>query len=470
MNDTLQGAALPQRVNTADKCRCYVRFPLSACERPALWWRIYDGTFNLSAMSWGGRMTVFEIAGVVIFLVAVFGYLNYRFIHLPDVIGITAFGMAASLIVAILGNVNQDLADAAHRMIGQLDFSGTLLHGVLGMLLFAGSLHIRLEEIAREKWIILILATIGVLCSTVIVGSAFHLATQWIGQPLPLLHCMLFGALISPTDPVAVLAILKRVGVPKSLEARISGESLFNDGTGVVAFLTLLGLASGSGESNSFAQAGMLFATEVIGGVAFGALTGYLGFLMLRDIDSYPVEILITLAMAISGYLMAEALGISAPIAVVLMGLITGNRGKHEAMSPETRERLFGFWDVLDELLNLLLFGLIGLEMMTLAFSGSQAVLGAMTIVIVLLARGISITSPMLAIPRLRPVARTAIPIMTWGGLRGGISVALALSLPALEGREQIISSTYIVVIFSIMVQALTLERLAKHLLHKGSS
>ena len=250
-----------------------------------------------------------------------------------------------------------------------LDFSGLLLHGVLGLLLFAGSMHLNIDDIAREKWLILVLATLGVAISTVVVGVALLVVMPWLGLAVPLLHCLLFGALISPTDPVAVLAVIKRVGVPKSVETRIAGESLFNDGTGVVVFLTLLALTAGDGGVDLGATA-LLFATEVVGGMLYGLAVGYLGFRMLRAVDSYAVEIMITLALCTAGYAGAEALHVSAPIAVVLMGLIVGNRGKREAMSEQTRQRLFDFWEVLDELLNLLLFGLIGLEMMTLTLVG----------------------------------------------------------------------------------------------------
>jgi len=258
--------------------------------------------------------------------------------------------------------------------------------------------------------------------------------------------------------------VLKRVGVPKSLEMRIAGESLFNDGTGVVVFLTLLALVGGGAEVGLSSTA-ELFVVEVFGGALLGVAAGYLGYFMLRGVDSYPVEILITLALATGGYAAAEALHVSAPIATVLMGLIVGNRGKRDAMSEVTAKRLFGFWEVLDELLNLLLFGFIGLEMMTLTFSLSQLVLAAAGIVLVLAARWLSVGAAVLVTPRLREIRRPAIVIMTWGGLRGGISIALALSLPAFDGREAMISTAYGVVIFSILVQATTLRRVIQWVL-----
>ena len=405
-------------------------------------------------------MSAFQVVSVVVCLVAVFGYLNHRLVRLPDAIGITAIGVVVSIGAVVLARFDATVATEMRLAVARIDFPEILLHGVLGLLLFAGSLHIDIRDVAREKWLILSLATFGVVASTVLVGAGFFWVTHALGLAIPWLECLLFGALISPTDPVAVLAVLKRVGLPKSLETRIAGESLFNDGTGVVVFLTLLALAGGGGGGGevSVGSTAILFATEVIGGTLFGIAAGYLGYLMLRGVDSYPVEILITLALATAGYAAAEALHVSAPIAVVLMGLIVGNRGRKDAMSDETLTRLFGFWEVLDELMNLLLFGFIGLEMMTLSFSLDQLVVAVAGIAIVLAARLASVAAPILVTPRLHAFRRAAIAIMTWGGLRGGISIALALSLPQFAGREVVISTAYAVVIFSILVQATSLQ------------
>jgi CPA1 family monovalent cation:H+ antiporter len=409
------------------------------------------------------RVSLFHAMGLIVTLVAIFGYLNYRVARLPDIIGITAIGLVVSIIVAVIGTFNPDVAQWAQRAVAGINFSEVVFHGMLGMLLFAGSLHVNLGDITREKWVILILATVGVVLSTGIVGAGFYYVAALLGFPLPFIYCLLFGALISPTDPIAVLGILRKVGVPKSLETKIAGESLFNDGTGVVVFLTLLSVAAG-GHDVSASEVLRLLAEEVLGGVAVGLALGFLGYYLLKGIDSYAVEILITLSLATAGYAVAESLHASAPIAVVLMGLVVGNQGKEFAMSERTRQHLFSFWELIDELLNLLLFGLIGLEVIALSLSLRHVLSGLVAIPVVLLARWVSVGFPILAMSRFRVFTPNTIKIMTWGGLRGGISVALALSLPSFPGREAIVGSTYIVVIFSILVQALTMGRLVRHL------
>ena len=414
-------------------------------------------------------MTSFQILALLVSVVAVFGYLNHRFVKLPDAIGITAIGVMVSIAAVVLARFDAPVADAVKTVVDGIDFPALLLHGVLGPLLFAGSLHLEIADIVSERWLIFALATFGVLLSTAIVGFGFFAATHALGIAVPLLPCLLFGALISPTDPVAVIAVLKRLGVPKSLETRIAGESLFNDGTGVVLFVTLLGLTAAPGPIDP-ASTALLFATEVLGGTAFGLAAGQLGFLMLRRVDNYPLEILITIAMATGGYALAEALHVSAPIAAVLMGLIVGNRGRREAMSEQTRTRLFDFWEVLDELLNLLLFGLIGLEMMTLSSSVLQFAAAVLGIVIVLVARLLSVSGPLLLTRRLGTLRKAAIVVMTWGGLRGGISIALSLSLPNFDGRATVVATTYAIVIFSILVQALTLQRVIVRVLPTPAS
>ena len=408
-------------------------------------------------------MSLFHAIGLIVTLVALFGYFNCRVTRLPDIIGITAIGLIVSIIVAIIGSYNPAVARWAQQAVAGIDFSKVVFQGMLGMLLFAGSLYVNLGDITREKWVILVLATIGVVLSTALVGTGFYLGAQLLGFDVPLINCLLFGALISPTDPIAVLGILRKVGVPKTLETKIAGESLFNDGTGVVVFLTLLSVAT-SGHEVSTSEVLTLLAEEVVGGVVVGLALGSLGVYLLKGIDSYAVEILITLSLASGGYAFAELLHTSAPIAVVLMGLLVGNQGKEYAMSELTRQHLFSFWELIDELLNLLLFGLIGLEVIALSLSVNQMLPGLIAIPIVLLARWVSVGLPVIAMRRFSVFTPNTIKIMTWGGLRGGISVALALSLPQMPGRETIVAATYMVVIFSILVQALTMGRLVRRL------
>lgn len=406
-------------------------------------------------------MSVFHAISLIVTLVALFGYLNHRFFGLPDVVGITAIGLVAALGVTAYGTYDPAVVEWAARTVERIDFAEVVFHGMLGMLLFAGSLHVNLADIDRQKWTILLLATIGVVLSTCIVGATFYGAAKLVGIELPFIYALLFGALISPTDPIAVLGILRKVGVPKSLETKIAGESLFNDGTGVVLFLTLSGIAFGGHEA-SVPQVLLLLATEIVGGVLVGLVLGFAGFFLLRGIDSYAVEIMLTLAMATAGYSLAELLHTSAPIAVVVMGLLVGNHGKRFAMSERTREHLFSFWDLTDELLNLLLFGLIGIEIIALAAPFANLVPALVAIPIVLAARLASVGLPVLALRQFREFTPNTVKIMTWGGLRGGISLALALSLPQFPGREPIVSATYAVVIFSILVQSLSIGPLVR--------
>jgi CPA1 family monovalent cation:H+ antiporter len=413
-------------------------------------------------------VSLFHAVGLLITLVALFGYLNHRFVRLPDAIGMTAIGLVVSIAVVGYGAFDPAVTQWARLAVKDFEFEAIVFHGVLGMLLFAGSLHINFADIAQEKWAILVLATVGVALSSAIVGAGFYFGAKLLGINFPLIYCFLFGALISPTDPIAVLGILRTVGVRKSLETRITGESLFNDGTGVVIFLTLLGIAAGDYEPSVSGIAWLLVA-EVVGGIIVGLALGAVGFVLLKGLDNYTLEILITLSLATAGYGLAELLHTSAPIAVVIMGLVIGNHGKQFAMSERTRQHLFTFWGLVDELLNLLLFGLIGIEVIALSLSPGDFLPGLMAIPIVLFARWVSVGVPVLAMSRFRTFGPHTITIMTWGGLRGAISVALALSLPPFPGRETIVGATYIVVIFSILVQALSVGRLVQRL-HRSTS
>ncbi|TCP02420.1 cation:proton antiporter [Caldimonas thermodepolymerans] len=408
-------------------------------------------------------MTVFQGVGVLFTLVAIFGYLNHRFVRLPDTLGITAVGLLVSAVVAGIATLFPDahLARKAQELASQIDFTDVVFHGLLSLLLFAGALHVDLGKLREHRLPVFLLATVGVLISTAVVGLGFYYVAQAFGFNISLLWCLAFGALISPTDPIAVLAVLKNAGASPAVEAKITGESLFNDGTAVVAFLTLVGLASGTAELSASSIASAL-AREVIGALVVGLAVGYGASFLLRDLDSYGIEILITLAMATAGYSLAELLHVSAPLAVVIMGLVLGNHGAAKHMSEKTREHLDNFWHLLDELLNLVLFGLIGLEVIALAFHWSDIWLGIAAVPVVLIARLASVGIPLAALRNFRQSSPHAVKIMTWGGLRGGISIALALSLPAFEGRDMVIGVTYVVVIFSLLVQATTLGELVR--------
>jgi len=331
---------------------------------------------------------------------------------------------------------------------------------MLSFLLFAGALHVNLDDLLDQKWFIGTLACGGVLVSTAIVGSLTYLGLEWLGHPIPLIAAFLFGALISPTDPIAVLGILKNANAPKRLEIKITGESLFNDGVGVAVFLVLLAMAE-SGRVTPEAM-GWLLLQEAVGGIVLGLALGYGAYLMLKSVDQHSVEILITLALVMGGYAVADALHTSGPIAVVVAGLLMGNHGRHLAMSDTTREYLDTFWELIDELLNAVLFVLIGLEVLVLRFQDEYLFAGLLAIPLVLFARFVSVSLPVQFFRLFEDLTNRATVILTWGGLRGGISVAMALSLPASTYRDAIVAMTYIVVVFSILIQGLTIERLIR--------
>jgi CPA1 family monovalent cation:H+ antiporter len=407
-------------------------------------------------------MPIFTIVSALIAVVALSGYANSKLVRLPDTVGITAVALIISIITVVVGEFVPAVAGFGQRAIRGVDFPDLVFHGLLGLLLFAGGLHCDVAGLARARWVVFVLATVGVALSTALVGYAFYFASNFLGVHLPLIDSLLFGALISPTDPIAALGLLSKARVPQSLLAQITGEALFNDGTGVVVFVVLLDVAQGATRPQASAVA-VLFAQQVLGGVGFGLGVGWLGVLLLRTVDSYAVETLITLAMATAGYAAAQALRVSAPIATVVMGLIVGSYGRAHAMSELTRDRLFMFWQLADDLLNLVLFGLVGLELTALALSLQEFILPALVAVpIVLLARYVSVGVPMAVLSRFQRFEPHIVKLMTWAGLRGALSVALALSLPGGEARELIVTATYVVAIFSILVQATTVEPLAR--------
>lgn len=406
-------------------------------------------------------MSFYDILAILLTLSAVFSYVNYRYVRLPTTIGLMLIALLISMGLILLSKLGLGIEEEAKAVLLRIDFENVLLHGILSFLLFAGALHINISDLARQKWPILLLATAGVVGSTFLVGILSWIVFGWIGLEIPFIFCLLFGALISPTDPIAVIGILRTAGVPKSLEVKIAGESLFNDGVAVVVFLALLEIATGR-HAPTWGAIGLLFIKEALGGILFGLAAGAGAYWMLKRVDNYEVEILITLALATGGYALAEALHLSAPIAIVVAGLLIGNHGRLFAMSDKTREHLDLFWELIDGILNAVLFVLIGLEVLTLTFPAGVLIAGLTAVPIVLLARWISVSLPVLVMARFRSFTPGAVSIMTWAGIRGGISVAMALALPAGPHRGALLAVTYAVVIFSILVQGLTIGRLVK--------
>ncbi|MCZ6799259.1 MAG: sodium:proton antiporter [Nitrospirae bacterium] len=406
-------------------------------------------------------MDLFELLALVLTLAAGFSYLNERIIRLPVTIGVMLIALVLSLLLHLIDQWGFTLKDQAAVWLSSIDFNQTLMHGMLSFLLFAGALHVNLNDLAKNKWVIGSLAVVGTLLSTFLLGWVTWVVLGWLGFNISFLYCLVFGALISPTDPIAVLGILKRAGAPKSLETKITGESLFNDGVGVVVFITILEIATGSHELSVGHIAG-LFLQEAVGGAVFGLGIGYLAYLLLKSVNNYQVEILITLALVTGGYALAQALHLSGPLAMVIAGLVIGNQGRLFAMSESTREHLDVFWELIDEILNVVLFVLIGLEVLVLTFTQEYVTAGLLLIPLVLLGRLVSIGIPLAILQRFRTFTPGAIWVLTWGGLRGGISVALALSIPKGPERDLIVAITYMVVVFSILVQGLTVGQLIR--------
>lgn len=406
-------------------------------------------------------LTLFDIAAILLCLSAVFGYLNHRYLRLPPTIGLVVIAMASSLAIVALDLIVPSLRVSAlvSDALAQVDFHEALMYGMLSFLLFAGALHVDLSDLMSRKWAISLMATVGVLLSTFIVGFLLWLALRLLGTEVPLRWTLVFGALISPTDPVAVLGILKTIRVPKSLEAKIAGESLFNDGVGVVVFTILLAIAVGGeqGEVSATEIAG-LFVGEAIGGAVLGIVAGYIAYRAMHAIDEYSLEILITLALVMIVYSTAVHLHTSGPIAVVVAGLFIGNHGVKFAMSETTRTHLLNFWSLIDEILNSVLFLLIGLEVLIVRFNLGYVGAALLAIPIVLLARTISVSLPIFLLSFRGRFTRGALPVLVWGGLRGGISVALAFSLPENQWKPLVLAVTYSVVVFSIVVQGLTIR------------
>lgn len=407
-------------------------------------------------------LTIFEIGAIFLSITALLTYVNHRFIGLPTTIGVMVISMVVSIAAIFLGFLGfDDLIDYEVSLLDQLDFTEVLLDGMLSMLLFAGALHVNVSDLRRYKLPIGILACVGTLLSTVIIAGALYLVLPLFGFDLAFIWCLLFGALISPTDPIAVMGILQSAGAPKSIETVIAGESLFNDGIGVVIFVLLLGVLS-SGDIPTTYYVAHTLAVEAGGGIVFGLVLGGILYYLLKSIDSYQEEVLLTLAGVIGGYALASHWHLSGPLAMVMMGLMVGNHGRSMAMSDKTRHYVDLFWELIDEILNAILFVLIGLEVVMIAFSSNLFIAGGLTILIALLARLIVVGIITTTFNKQLELPSGAWKVLTWGGLRGGISVALVLQLPDGNERDILLALTYAVVVFSILIQGLSIGKVAK--------
>jgi CPA1 family monovalent cation:H+ antiporter len=411
-------------------------------------------------------VSLFALISVVIVMAALFAFANYRFIGLPTTIGVTLMALVISLALIAAAALGLPIRAPAAALLERLHFGEVLLDGMLAFLLFAGALSVDLGELLGQKLVVGVLATAGVVASTLIVGGLTFLLSRSLGLGFTLLESLLFGAIVSPTDPIAVLGILRSTSAPKALAAQMAGESLFNDGIGVVVFSVLIGLAGADGASAAgigFGTVVRLLATQVLGSLLLGLAAGWLTYLMLRAVDNYQVEALLTLALAMGVYSLATELGLSGPLAVVVAGLLIGGVGRSRAMSARTVEQVDKFWELIDEVLNVVLFVLIGFEILVVPFSSRLLAMGLAAVVLVLFARYLSVGGTILALRRVRRFEPHAIKILTWGGLRGGLSLAMALSLgPQVANRHAIQGVTYVVAVFSIAVQGLTFGKLVR--------
>lgn len=413
-------------------------------------------------------MSLLEILALLLTLSALFGFINHRFLKLPHTIGLMVMAILASGIIVIIDYIvpQYHISTNIKSTLLQIDFHDVVMNGMLSVLLFAGAVHVDLSDLRERKYPIALMASLGLLISTFFIGSAVYYILQYVGLGIPYIWALLFGALISPTDPVAVLAILKSVNIPRQLKAKITGESLFNDGIGVVVFVILLGLAvptAGHSAEFSWLQVGEIFMLEAVGGVILGLIGGYIAFYAMRQIDEHNIEVLITLALVAGIYSIAIRLHTSGPLAVVVAGLFIGNHGAKFAMSENTQKHVFQFWELLDEIFNSILFMLIGLEVLIVASYYNYALIALAVIPVVLFGRLLGVFIPITLLRTKLTFSKGATRFLTWGGLRGGISVALVLSLPDNEYKPILLMLTYITVLFSIIVQGLTIAPLARY-------
>lgn len=415
----------------------------------------------------------FDLLALLLTLSALFGWLNHRFLRMPHSIGLLVMGLGASLLLILLELAvpEERLYDDLVQALRQIDFTAVVMNGMLAFLLFAGSINVNLAALRDRAWPVASLALVGTLLSTGIVGVGFWAVGQLASQPVPLLWAMVFGALISPTDPVAVLSILKNIAVPEALQVEMEGEALFNDGLGIVLFTLLVGFASGSGGDHvGVGEVLGHLAQEAGGGLALGLITGYIAYRAMRAIDDFAVEVLITLALVAGTYALAQRLGASGPLSMVAAGLLIGDRAPRDAMSDRTQGYVSALWTLVDEVLNSVLFLLIGLEVLVLRFQSSVLVFALAAIPVVLVARFCAVSAPLVAFPWSNRLSLRNVPFLTWAGVRGGISVALVLSLPESPSKAILLAATYAVVLFTIVVQGSTLGLVAKHTLEKPAS
>lgn len=414
-------------------------------------------------------MDIFTIITILIVLSAAFAFINTKFLKLPFTIGLMIIAIAFTVGITMLGKVNHFFIDEAELLIGSIDFETALLDVMLSFLLFAGALHTKLDSLKAMKSPIAVFATIGVVLSTFLVGTMMYYVFLLFGHEINYIYCLLFGALISPTDPIAVLGILKEANAPKKLEVKIVGESLFNDGVGVVVFLVIFKIAQQGIGAVDAGEVGLLFLEEVVGGIGLGLVTGWLTFRLMKLIDHYETEVIITLALVMGLSMLAHLLHVSGPLAVVVAGIFIGNKSPKIAWSETTHNYVDKFWELIDVLLNAILFVLIGLELLIITASGEYLMFGLIAVPVGLVARYLSLAGPVAIFDkRLDFIPKTNL-IMTWGGIRGGISIALALSLEPQMERELFLTVTYVMVVFSIIVQGLSIGPLVKKVLQSSN-
>lgn len=405
-------------------------------------------------------MELYYSFSALIVLASIFSYLNYRFLKLPSTIGIMVIAIVVSIFLVSFGEtVLPKTYGHLHNLMTGIDFTEVLMGAMLNFLLFAGGIHINLDDLKEQFRPVLIFSTVGVLISTFVVGLGMFYLLPFLGIHLPFIYCLLFGALISPTDPVAVLSILKQANVSKSLETKVAGESLFNDGMAVVIFSVVLQLAIGEEVDLGLENIGLLLLKEAGGGLLLGIILGWITSRLMREVDDYIISVLVTLSVVMGGYLIARQMHISGPLTMVAAGLFMGNFSVKFKMKSITQDYLIKFWELIDEILNAVLFLFIGFELLMIKDLRHFIVPGLVAIVIVLLARVISIWGPTKFMKR--TFSPQTVKVLVWGGIRGGVSIALAMSVPKNEYSEIILSITYCVVVFSIIVQGLTIAKVA---------